>query len=139
MRKPERNDLLNSAFSLDRAGREAEAIPIYRKAIRAGLQGDDLRDAMVCLASSLRSVGKLTEAQRILVAARGRFAGDPVVILFLALVEHDLGHASKAVRQLADLYLSQSSDRRLAKYDRVLRRKFHGARKSPSGKNNPKT
>lgn len=119
-------NFLRSALALDRRGNEGAAIPLYRRAIRLGLQGDSLRDALVCLGSSLRSVGEIAAAKRILLKGRRQFPGDPVVILFLSLVEHDAGSPSLAVRQLASLYLGTTTDRGVAKYRSVLRRKFHG-------------
>jgi Flp pilus assembly protein TadD len=121
-------ELLESAFQLDNRGKEAQAIPLYRQAIRAGLSGAALRDAMVCLGSSLRTIGQLAAARRILLKARKQFPGDPVVVLFLALVEHDAGHVPLALRQVAHLYLSTSADPGVAKYRAVLGRKFHAAR-----------
>jgi Flp pilus assembly protein TadD len=121
-------EILQTAFALDRRGKESRAIPLYRQAIRAGLHGSSLRDAMVCLGSSLRTVGQLAAARRILLKARRRFPGDPVVILFLALVEHDAGNIALALRQVAHLYLSQTKNGRLDPYRAVLKRKFHAAR-----------
>jgi Flp pilus assembly protein TadD len=131
MGKDNGSALLESAFDLDRRGKEAHAIPLYRQAIRAGLHGESLRDAMVCLGSSLRTVGQLTAARRILLKARKQFPGDPVVVLFLALVEHDAGHIPLALRQVAHLYLSTSTNPDVAKYRAVLGRKFHAARGKP--------
>jgi hypothetical protein len=127
-----RNDAmaaLKSASALDARGGEVEAIPLYLRAIRLGLKGEELRDAMVCLGSSLRTVGKIAAARRILLAARRRFPGDPVVILFLALVEYDAGNLSLVIRQLGYLCTEKPSDPGVAKYRAVLRRKFHALRK----------
>jgi tetratricopeptide (TPR) repeat protein len=121
-------EILESAQALDRQGNEAQAIPLYRQAIRLGLSGKPLRDALVGLGSSLRTTGQLDAARRHLLQARRTFPGDPVVILFLALVEHDAGNAVKALRQVAHLYLHESRHPDLANYGAVLRRKFHGAR-----------
>src|ERR1700722_14735617 len=109
-------DLLPPAFPPDRAGREADAIPLYRQAIRTGLTSSALRDALVCLGSSLRTVGELAAARRTLQSARRQFPGDPVVLLFLALVEHDARDAVLALRQVAHLYLTESKDPRIDPY-----------------------
>src|SRR5258706_174635 len=48
--------------AFDSAGREDEAIPLYRKALANGLSGDYLPQLYLQLASSLRNVGQLDEA-----------------------------------------------------------------------------
>src|SRR5579863_5177134 len=66
LRSAQRREILQAAFRLVGAAREAEAIPLYKRAIRAGLKGESLRDALVCLGSSLITVGKAKEAVRYL-------------------------------------------------------------------------
>jgi hypothetical protein len=68
-------------------------------------------------------------ARRCLLAGRRRFPRDPVVKLFLALVEYDAGNLSLVIRQLGYLCTDESSDRGVARYKSVLRRKFHALRK----------
>ena len=50
----------------DFLGREAEAIPLYRRALKLGLDPVRNSQAQIQLASSLRNVGETTEAVRIL-------------------------------------------------------------------------
>jgi len=116
--------LLDSAFALDRRGREAQAIPIYKDAIRLGLKGSALRDAWVCLGSSYRAVGRLAEAKRCLERASKLFPHDPLPKLFLALTLHDIGEKTAALRLLGTLYLNDSKNRGVAAYRRTLRAKF---------------
>jgi len=115
---------LESALELDRRGREAEAIPFYERALRLGLKGDALRDAMVCLASSLREVGRPQAALHHLQRAHRRFPGDKTVRLFMALAYHDVGQDSKALRLLALTYLDESRDSNVEGYRSALRRKY---------------
>ncbi len=121
---------LHSALALDRRGREAEAIRLYQRALRLGLMGLALRDAFVCLASSLREVGKSRAALGWLLRAQSRFPNDKVVRLFLALTYHNLGQETKALKLLATAYLDDTKDRDLKSYRSALHRKF----KSLSGR-----
>ncbi len=121
---------LHSALALDRRGREAQAIPLYQRALRLGLKGLALRDAFVCLASSLRDVGKSRAALAQLLRAQSRFPNDKVVRLFLALAYHDLGQKTKALKLLAMAYLDDAKDRDLKSYRSALHRKY----KSLSGR-----
>jgi len=91
-----------------------------------GLRGQALRDAMVCVGSSLRTVGQLTAAKQCLKLARRRFPGDAVAGIFLAMVEHDMGEGAAALQRVALMYLAESKDPRVAAYRAVLLRKFRG-------------
>ena len=120
--------LLDQALALDAGGREAEAIPLYRRAIARGLSGEKLHTALVCLGSSLRTVGQAHQAVRVLQRARKVFPGDVPVILFLALAHWDNGQRELAIRQLGDALIKESKQRRLASFRGVLGRKYHRIR-----------
>jgi tetratricopeptide (TPR) repeat protein len=119
---------LTQALSLDAAGREKQAIPRYRRAIAAGLKGDDLHTALIGLGSSLRTIGKTQSAIMTLRKARRLFPRDTAVILFLALAHYDAGQKDLAIRQLADALLKESTQPRLKSYRKALIRKFHALR-----------
>jgi len=55
--------------AFDSAGRENEAIPLYRQALAKGFSGDYLPQLYLQLASSLRNVGQLDEAIAMLAEA----------------------------------------------------------------------
>jgi tetratricopeptide (TPR) repeat protein len=122
---------LESALALDRLSREQEAIPFYERAIRLGLSGSSLRDALICLGSSLRNVGRVREAVRRFQQARKRFPGDLVVELFLALGYHDNQQPTDALRLTALACLRESPDPELAPFRQVLERKFRSLGKIP--------
>jgi len=120
----EPKEYLERAFALDRRGREAEAIVFYTKALALGLEGEDRKDALVCLASSYRNVGEPDRARSVLEKARREFGNDPVVEAFFALVLHDLGEGARALRVLGRAFLDSCADERLEPYRETLRRKF---------------
>jgi tetratricopeptide (TPR) repeat protein len=119
---------LTHALSLDAAGHESQAIPLYRRALAASLKGDDLHTALIGLGSSLRTTGKTQAAITTLRKARRLFPRDIVVILFLALAHYDAGQKDLAIRQLGDALLKESKQPRLKRYHRVLARKYHSLR-----------
>jgi hypothetical protein len=109
---------------LDGFGREAAAIPKYERALRLGLRGTALRNALVCCASSYRNVGKLPKAILMLGRARRHYPQDVVVKMFLALVYHDAGHSARAMRLLGLTCLRELDDKVLSGFRRPLIRKF---------------
>ena len=115
---------LHSAFALDRMGKEEEAVPLYERALLLGLSGTDARDAHVCLASSLRNVGRSEHGFDLLDSAKSRFDGDVVFELFFALLATEIGRADEAVLTLARSLLRESPDPDLKRYRNVLRGKF---------------
>jgi cyanophycin synthetase len=119
---------LTDALSLDAAGREKQAIPLYRLALARGLANEDLHTALIGLGSSLRTVGNTPAAITILRKARRLFPRDPVVVMFLALAHYDAGRRDLVIRQLGDALLKESTQPRLTRYRRVLARKYHALR-----------
>ena len=119
---------LKEAQSLDAAGHEKQAIPLYRLALARGLANEDLHTALVGLGSSLRTAGQTSAAITTLRKARKLFPRDIVVMMFLALAHYDAGQRDLVIRQLADALLNESTQPRLAPYRRVLARKFHALR-----------
>ncbi len=124
MTKEEAHALLQEAFRLDARGREAEAIPLYKRALRLGLREEVKKHALIGLASSLRNVGRLPEARRVIERARRTYKGDPAIEAFFALILHDLGEGERALKALGQAYLAHVRDPRLFEYERPLARKF---------------
>ncbi|WP_104190948.1 tetratricopeptide repeat protein [Cryobacterium sp. Y82] len=79
----------------DFLGREAEAIPLYRRALELGLDPVRNSQAQMQLASSLRNVGETTEAVKIL---EGMEPDATVGEAFLALALFDAGRPGDALR-----------------------------------------
>ena len=91
--------LFERAGARDAAGLEAEAEPLYRAALDAGLDEEHRPQAVIQLASTLRNLGRVDEAVRIL---RDELDRDPVSPLrdeaaaFLALCLVSAGDAREA-------------------------------------------
>jgi len=100
--------LFERAGARDSAGLEAEAEPLYRAALEAGLDDEHRPQAVIQLASTLRNLGRTDEAIRMLRAELDREPPSPLrdeAAAFLALalvpVGRDREAASVALRALA--------------------------------------
>jgi len=87
------------AGSLDSTGHSDLAVPLYRKALEIGLQGQRRRRAVIQLASSLRNIGHATESVALLTSERERESDDldDAVSATLALALVDVGREREAV------------------------------------------
>lgn len=86
-----------SAF--DSTGRPDQAVPLYRAALDAGLGEDRRRPAVIQLASSLRNLGRASEAVALLSVERDVTHDDldDAVAAFLALALADDGREREGV------------------------------------------
>lgn len=94
----------------DAAGREAEAVPLYERAIALGLREPHRHRARVQLASSLRALGRLAEARELLRALEHERPESAAVTAFAALTDLDLGSGPAAVAGLIDALLARATD-----------------------------
>lgn len=87
------------ASALDSTGHSDQAVPLYRRALELGLQGEQRRRAVIQLASSLRNLGRASESVELLTAERnaGSDELDDAVAAFLALALVDTGREREAV------------------------------------------
>ncbi|TAN04317.1 MAG: tetratricopeptide repeat protein [Rhodanobacteraceae bacterium] len=111
--------LFELASSNDSTGCEAQAAPLYRRALEAGLTGVRRRRAAIQLASTLRNLGQVEESIALLRAERGRTTDelDDAVDAFLALALADGGQEREAI----GLALTALA-RHLPRYNRSLAR-----------------
>jgi len=96
--------LLGSAH--DSAGREADAVEPYRRALAIGLPEDRDVACRIQLASTLRNLGQTAEAVSILRAVAGGGQRHRAATMFLALALLSDGQPNVAVHELLDLLLS---------------------------------
>ncbi len=82
----------------DALGIEDEAIPLYRRAIAAGLEGMSALRAPIQLASTLRNVGESAKAVSILESMPDAGIDEGARQAFLALALHDEGRHGDALR-----------------------------------------
>lgn len=106
--------------SYDVLGDEEMAIPFYRRAIEAGLEGDDLQECLICLGSTLRAVGESEEAVEILEQVVDEFPERNSGRAFLSLAYLSNGEADLAVSTLLGLLLDTTNDEDILDYADVL-------------------
>lgn len=93
--------LFELASAHDGAGLEAQAAALYEQAAEAGLAGVDAAlDAhrQIQHASTLRNLGRLAEAEAMLLAAADHHEVGAAREAFLALTLHDAGRHDEALR-----------------------------------------
>lgn len=90
--------LFELASAHDFLGREAEAVPLYRAALDAGLSGAREPRARIQLASSLRNIGDAQAAVALLEQMRPAQATGTAAEAFRALALFDLGQPAAALR-----------------------------------------
>ena len=87
------------ACAFDSTGHPDQAVPLYRRALDLGLQGERRRRAVIQLSSSLRNLDQAPESLALLTAERGQPSDplDDAVSAFLALALADNGREREAV------------------------------------------
>lgn len=93
--------LFESAGARDSAGLEAQAEPLYRRALAVGLPESQRAQATIQLASTIRNLGRVDEAIQMLRAERSAHpasALDTATAAFLALALASKGDAQEATQ-----------------------------------------
>ena len=118
------------AGAFDSTGRSDLAVPLYRRALDLGLEGERRRRAVIQLASSLRNIGQATESVALLTQERAAASDqlDDAVSAFLALALVDTGQEREAV----SVALSALAPH-LPRYQRSLTNYAHELSEQPPG------
>ncbi|SDS97132.1 tetratricopeptide repeat protein [Actinoplanes derwentensis] len=82
----------------DFLGREADAVPLYRQALDAGLGAPRRQQAIVQLGSSLRNIGAPAQAVDLLAKQEPDEVVGDAAQAFLALALHDSGRTGEALQ-----------------------------------------
>ncbi len=108
------------ASALDGAGHEAEAIPVYRRALACDLADQPRYWATVQLGSSLRVTGAADEAVDVHQDALARWPRGSANRLFLALALLEADRPKHAVSEVLAVVLSTAADPDIELYRRAL-------------------
>ncbi|MFF1632902.1 tetratricopeptide repeat protein [Leifsonia sp. NPDC058248] len=93
--------LFEAAGARDHAGREAEAEPLYRRALQVGLPEPQRAQAVIQLASTLRNLGQAEQSAALLEAELREHPEHDLADAaraFLALAQHDTGRHTDALQ-----------------------------------------
>lgn len=118
---PQHAELHYEVASLhDMQGREAQAIPLYQKAIRLGLGETSLRGAWLGLGSSYRCTRQYAEALAAFDQGVARFPDATEFRVFRAMTCHNLGHHKEGMETLLAVLAETTADPALVPYRRAM-------------------
>jgi tetratricopeptide (TPR) repeat protein len=104
----------------DSAGREAEAIPHYERALELGLPDELVPRALLQLGSSLRNVGRNDDALALFDDAVARYPDDAALRLFRAFSLATAGRDRDALVDVLDLARMRIDAPEIRRYARSL-------------------
>jgi tetratricopeptide (TPR) repeat protein len=111
---------IQTAWAHDSLGLEEEAVPHYEAALAAGLPDDQARGAYLGFGSTLRTLGRDAESERVFLEGIERFPDFRPLRIFYAMLEYNLGRSGEAVRTLIELLLEATDDPTILRYRRSL-------------------
>jgi tetratricopeptide (TPR) repeat protein len=109
------------AWIHDLVGLEREAIPFYEKAIQTGLNGDDLKSALLGMGSTYRCIGEYQKSIETFQHALTLFPDSHEFNVFLGMAYYNVGEHSKAMELLLNSLANTSSDEGILRYQRAIR------------------
>jgi thioredoxin-like negative regulator of GroEL len=111
---------VQTAWVHDSLGLEEEAVPHYEAALAAGLPDDQARGAYLGLGSTLRTLGRDADSERVFQEGIERFPDFKPLRVFHAMLEHNRGRSREAVRTLIEVLLESTDDPTILRYRRSL-------------------
>ena len=108
------------AWTHDKAGLEEDAVRFYEKALALGLEGEDLRGAMLGLGSTYRALGRYDEAVELLGRGSERFPEYREFEVFLAMALYNTGESREACRLLLRTVAETSSSQGVDRYRQAI-------------------
>ena len=112
------------AGGFDFLGREAEAKPLYEKALAFGIESLPAADRpriFLQLGSTLRNLNEFAESKRVLQMGIHAYPDFAALKAFLGLTEHSLGNAKIAAKLFLEASLAKAGDDSMRDYERALR------------------
>jgi tetratricopeptide (TPR) repeat protein len=107
---------LQCAWVHDKLGLEAEAVPFYEKALEAGLEGNDLQDALLGLGSTYRALGRYDESLLTLDRGVASFPDDAAMKVFRAMTLYNQDRGKEACELLLNVLASTNQPDPIARY-----------------------
>lgn len=112
--------LYQTAWTHDTLGLEREAVSYYRRALDAGLAGEDRRGALLGLGSTYRVLGQYALAEETLRQGVREFPADRAMQVFLAMALYNRGQHGEAMCVVLRNLAETSDDARIRRYERAI-------------------
>lgn len=109
------------AWIHDLLGLEREAIPFYEKAIQTGLNGDDLKSALLGMGSTYRCIGEYQASIDTFQHALKLFPDSQEFKVFLGMAYYNMAEYAKAMELLLNSLADTSRDEGILRYRRAIR------------------
>jgi tetratricopeptide (TPR) repeat protein len=109
------------AWTCDVLGREADALPLYEKAVALGLPANELSGALLGLGSTLCKLGRFERSAEVLRSGRAQFPEHREFDVFLALTLHRLGRHDAALKLVLEALCDTTEDPGLTACQRTIR------------------
>ena len=109
------------AWIHDLLGLEREALPFYEKAIQTGLNGDDLKSALLGMGSTYRCIGEYQKSIETFQHALNLFPNSHEFKVFLGMAYYNIGQHLKAMELLLNSLADTSKDEGILRYQRAIR------------------
>ena len=109
------------AWIHDLLGLEREAISFYENAIQTGLEGEDLKSALLGMGSTYRCIGEYQKSIETFQHALTLFPGSREFNVFLAMAYYNNGEHAKAMELLLNSLADTSGDDGILRYQRAIR------------------
>jgi tetratricopeptide (TPR) repeat protein len=119
--RPEDAEVLyQTAWTHDTLGLEREAVAYYRRALDAGLAGEERRGALLGLGSTYRALGEYVRAEETLRQGVVEFPDDRAMQVFLAMALYNRGRHGEAMGLVLRNLAETSDDTRIRRYERAI-------------------
>jgi predicted Zn-dependent protease len=111
---------VETAWVHDSMGLEEEAVDHYEAALAGELTEQEARGAYLGLGSTLRTLGRDEDSDRVLRAGIERFPDFPALRAFHAMTLYNLGRSREAVQELLEMLLETTDEPSIERYRRAL-------------------
>jgi len=108
------------AWIHDLLGLEREAIPFYQKAIQEGLNGDELKSALLGMGSTYRCIGEYQKSVETFEQALTLFPDSQEFKVFLAMAYYNINEHAKAMELLLKSLVNTTKDEGILRYQRSI-------------------
>lgn len=114
-------DMFQQALELDSRGDENEAIDLYEKAISLGLSKKNRQAALICLGSSYRIVGRVSDSINLLQRAGEEFPNNLGAQVFLAMSYYSNRQFQESTRLLLGVIATKPKKSDLKYFQRAIK------------------